>query len=70
MGSLVIGFAWGIRRCVCLGCCFGGYGGLVMFLVRFVEFSFFFRFFVLVLVRVVLYPRRCMIYYMVPGPHY
>ncbi len=52
LGSLVVGLAWGIRRCVCSGCCFGGYGGLVMFLVRYVEFYLFLRFFVLVLVRV------------------
>jgi len=70
LSSLVVGLAWGIQRCACSSCCFGGYGGLVVFLVRFVEFSFFLRFFVLVLVRVVLYPRRCMIYYEVPGPHY
>ena len=49
---------------------FDGYGGLVMFLVRFVEFSVFLRFFVLVLVRVVLSLRRCMIYYRVPDPRY
>ena len=70
LGSSVVGLAWGIRRCVCSGCCFGGCGGLVMFLVRFVESSAFLRFFVLVLVRVVMSPRRCMIYYKVPDPHY
>ena len=69
LGSLVVGLAWGIQRCVCSGCCFGGYGGLMVFLVRFVEFSFFLRFFVPVLVRVYLYPRPCMIYNKVPSTH-
>jgi hypothetical protein len=69
LGSLVVGLAWGIRRFVCLDCCFGGCGGLAMFLVRFVEFSVF-LFFVLDLFRVVLYPRRCRIYYVVRGPPY
>ena len=70
LGSVVVHLALGVRRCVCSRCCFGGYGGLVMFLVLFVEFSFFLRLFVLVVVRVVFYPRRCMIYYGVPGSHY
>jgi hypothetical protein len=70
LASLVVGLAWGNWRCVCPGCYFGGCVGLVMFLVRFVEFLVFLTFFVLVLIRVVLSPRRCMVYYKVPGHHY
>ncbi len=62
LGSFVVGLACGIRHYVCSGCCFDGDGGMLIVFVRFVEFSFFLRFFVLVLVRVVRYPRRCMIY--------
>ena len=70
LGARAIVLAWGYMRCVCLGFCFWGCGGFVTFLVRFVEFSIFLRFFILVLVRVFLYPRRCMIYYKVPDPRY
>ena len=69
LGNPVIELARGSRRCLWLGCCFGGYGGLVGSHVRYVGFSFFLMFFVLVHVRAVMYPRRCMLYYVVPGPH-
>jgi hypothetical protein len=42
----------------------------MVFLVLCAEFSFCLRFFVLVLVRIVVYLRHSMIYYKVPGPHY
>ena len=61
-GSHVIGLAWNFFKCVWSSYCFGGYYALVPFLVRYVEFSFFLMYFVLVLVRAVLYPRRCMFY--------
>ncbi len=63
------GLAWVLWRCVWSSQYLVGYGGLLESLVRFVEFSFFFMFFVLVLVRAVLYPLRCMFYCVVPGPH-
>jgi uncharacterized RDD family membrane protein YckC len=66
----VIVLAWGDRVCVYSGRYLGVYGVLVVFLVRYDEFSVFLRFFALVLFRVVLSPRRCMIYYEGPGPRY
>ena len=69
VGNPVLGLAGGFRRCFWLGYCFGGCGGMVGSRVRNVIFSFFLVFFVLVHVRAVLNPRRCIFYYVVQGRH-
>ena len=64
----MIFLAWGDWVCVYLGRDLGMFGVLVVFFLCCV-FSFL-LFFVLVFVRAFLCPRRYMIYYEVPGPHY
>jgi len=65
-----IDLEWDFLCCGWSRFCFGGDCGLVAFLVRYVECSFFFMHFMLDLVRAVMYPRRRMFYCGVPGPHY
>ena len=65
----MIFLAWGDWVCVYLGRDLGVFVVLVVLYFYCAVFSFFVVF-VLVLVRAFLCPRRCMIYYEVPGPRY
>ena len=62
--------AWGYWVCMYSGHCVGVCVVMVVFLSWFVAFSSFLMYFVIVLLREFLYPRRCMIYCEVPGPLY
>ena len=68
LGARVIVIAWGDVVCVYLGRDLSVFGELVV-CYFFLCFPFF-DVFVLVLVRAFLCPRRCVIYYEVPGPRY
>ena len=70
LGARVKVLAWGGWVCVYSGRYLGVYSVLVMSLVRYGEVSVFLGVFALFLFRVVLSPRRCMIEYEGPGPHY
>ena len=62
--------AWGDWVYVYSGRYLGVCCVLLVFLVRYDNFSVFLWFFVLVLVRLAPCPRQCMIYYMDPDPRY